>query len=99
MPTPVRARDPTGKEVRQELTKLAFCAYKNIAIEPSPYVIYLELYYKLHALRRIGFSHNTHDYDPFTLEVISFIETQIAKMESDELKQKATTSHGHPRRS
>ena len=99
MPTPVWTRDSTGKEIRQELTKLAFCAYKNIAIELSPYTIYLELYYKLHALRRIGFSHNTHDYDPYTLEIVAFIETQIAKLEADEMKRKATQPHGHSGRS
>lgn len=97
--TPLRTRNPIGKEVRQELTKLAFCAYKNIALEPSDHIIYLELYYKLHALRRIGFSHDIHDYDPYTLEVISFLETQIAKLESDELKRKAAQPHGHTGRS
>ena len=82
-------RCEVGKVARKELTKLCFSAHRNIPFDEdtNEYFGYLELYYHLKALKRIGFKHEVSDYHPEVLEHLVFIECQLSKFESDDLKR------------
>lgn len=88
MHTGIRGRQ-AGKATKKELTKLCFSAHRNIPIDESPELLYLELYYHLKALKKMGFTHDPSDYHPEILEHLVFIECQMSKFESDDLKRSA----------
>lgn len=57
--------------------------------------MYLELYYHLKALKRIGFRHKEEDYDPEILEYLVFIECQLSKFEADDIKKSSEQQKNH----
>lgn len=63
-------------------------------------MIYMDLYYHLKALKRMGFSHSVDDYDPETIQHLIFIECQLSKFDADDMKRSAEqqrNKHSTPR--
>ena len=56
---------------------------------------YMDLYYHLKALKRMGFTHNPDDYHPEVLESLVFIECQLSKFDADDMKRQAEQQRNH----
>ena len=66
-------------------------AFKNIPLE-SEYSYYLEYYYYLKSLERIGFRYKLEDFDPFLLSALSHIEASLTRFENEETERKMRES-------
>ena len=62
-------------------------AFKNIPLK-SRYGYYLEHYYHLKSLERIGFRYRLEDFDPFLLSAFSHIELTMTRLENEETQRK-----------
>ena len=63
-------------------------AYRNIPLQ-SELSFYLEYYYHLKALKRIGFRYDIGEHDPYTLDILTMIEVKMAKLEAQDLERQA----------
>lgn len=52
-------------------------------------MVYMDIYYELKALKRMGFRHDPNEYHPDTLAHLIFIECQLSKFDADDMKRSA----------
>ena len=72
-------------------------AHRNIPYE-SDYAFWLQHYYELKALSKVGFRYDLNEFDPYELEILSYIEIKMRRLENQEMERRTQEIKSKSRR-
>ena len=62
-------------------------AHRNIPYE-SEHSFWIQYYYELKALNKIGFRYDLNEFDPYTLDILIYIEVKMKRLQNQEMERR-----------